>query len=71
MKNLPLLQQHDLRRALHNEVHSRPPEALPDNTAVFCTVMWADAAERAASRQWLHQLLRDLQLPVPDAEEGS
>ncbi len=68
MKNLPLLQQHDLRRALHNEVHSRPPEALPDHTAVFCTVMWADAAERAASRQWLHQLLRDLQLPVPDAE---
>ena len=68
MKNLPALQQHDLRRALHNEVHSRPPEAIADNTAVFCVVMLANDAERTASRQWLHQLLRDLQLPVPDAE---
>ena len=68
MKNLPALQQHDLRRALHNEVHSRPPEAIADNTAVFCVVMLANDAERLASRQCLHQLLRDLQLPVPDAE---
>lgn len=68
MKNLPALHQHDLRRALHNEVHSRPPEDVANDTAVFCTVMWADETERAASRQWLHQLLRDLQMPVPDAE---
>ena len=67
MKSLPSLQQHDLRYALHNEVHSRPPEAMHNNTAVSCVVMWANAEERAASRQWLHQLLRDLQLPVPDA----
>ena len=68
MKNLPALHQHDLRRALHNEVHSRPPEDVANDTAVFCTVMWADEAERAASSQWLHRLLRDLQMPVPDAE---
>ena len=67
MKNLPSLHQHDLRRALHNEVHSRPPESVGNDTAVFCVVMWANDDERAASRQWLHQLLRDLQLPVPDA----
>ena len=69
MKNLPLLQQHGQRRSLHNEVHSRPPEALSNDTAVFCVVMWADAAERAASRQWLYQLLRDLHLPVPDGAD--
>lgn len=71
MKNLPLLQQHGLRRSLHNEVHSRPPEALPNDTAVFCVVMWADAAERAASRQWLYQLLRELQLPIPDGADDA
>lgn len=71
MKNLPLLQQHGLRRSLHNEVHSRPPEALPNDTAVFCVVMWADAAERAASRQWLYQLLRELHLPIPDGADDA
>ena len=68
MKPLPQLQQHPLRQALHNEVHSRPPEALHNQTAVSCMVMWTNPEERMASRQWLHALLRDMQLPVPDAQ---
>lgn len=64
---VPTLPQHPQRTALHNEVHARPPEALAAPMAVTHIVMWADAAEREASRAHLAALLRDHHLPLPDA----
>jgi uncharacterized membrane-anchored protein len=60
------MKEHALRRALHNEVHARPPEPMMAPLAISHVVMVTDAAARAASRDHLLQLLRDHHLPVPD-----
>jgi uncharacterized membrane-anchored protein len=60
------MKEHTLRRALHNEVHARPPEPMMAPLAISHVVMVTDAAARAASRAHLLQLLRDHHLPVPD-----
>ena len=60
------MREHALRRALHNEVHARPPEPMMAPLAISHVVMVTDAAARAASRAHLLQLLRDHHLPVPD-----
>jgi uncharacterized membrane-anchored protein len=61
------MKEHALRRALHNEVHARPPEPMSAPLAITHVVMLADAAARDASREHLLALLRDHHLPVPDA----
>lgn len=50
--------QHPERAQLHNEVHARPPEPVVAPLAISHIVMWADAAEREASRAHLAALLR-------------
>ena len=59
--------EHPDRRALHNEVHARPPEPMQAPMAISHVVMLADTAARDASREHLLVLLRDNHLPVPDA----
>ena len=61
------MKEHALRRALHNEVHARPPEPMSAPLAITHVVMLADAVAREASRTHLLALLRDQHLPVPDA----
>ncbi|NBW55036.1 MAG: DUF3422 family protein, partial [Betaproteobacteria bacterium] len=38
-----LVNEHPLRRALHNEVHARPPEPMTAPLAISHVVMLADA----------------------------
>ena len=59
--------QHPQRAQLHNEIHARPPEALAAPVAIAHIVMWADAAQREASRAHLAALLRDQHQAMPDA----
>ncbi|MFN5811733.1 MAG: DUF3422 family protein, partial [Burkholderiales bacterium] len=59
--------EHPDRRALHNEVHARPPEPMQAPLAISHVVMLADSTAREASRGHLQALLRDHHLPVPDA----
>ena len=61
------MNEHTFRRALHNEVHARPPEPMSAPLAISHVVMLADAQAREASREHLQVLLRDHHLPVPDA----
>lgn len=61
------MKEHALRRALHNEVHARPPEPMRAPLVISHVVMLTDADARAASREHLLALLRDHHLPVPDA----
>ena len=61
------MKEHALRRALHNEVHARPPEPMRAPLAISHVVMLADAEARDASRAHLLALLTDHHLPVPDA----
>ena len=61
-----LVNEHPLRRALHNEVHARPPEPMTAPLAISHLVMLADVDARQASREHLAALLRDHHLPVPD-----
>ena len=61
------MKEHALRRALHNEVHARPPEPMRAPVAITHVVMLADADAREDSREHLLALLRDNHLPVPDA----
>ena len=63
-----LVNEHPLRRALHNEVHARPPEPMTAPLAISHLVMLADADARQASREHLAALLRDHHLPVPDEQ---
>lgn len=65
MAQLPM---HPQRVALHNEIHARPPDAMGAPVALSHVVMWADAAQREASRAHLAALLRDHHLPLPDAQ---
>ncbi len=58
--------EHPDRRALHNEVHARPPEPMQAPLAISHVVMLADSTAREASRGHLQALLRDHHLPVPD-----
>jgi uncharacterized membrane-anchored protein len=68
MSQTNLLNQHALRRGLHNEIHARPPEAMGTPLAISHVVMVCNAAEREASRQHVAALLRDHHLPLPDAK---
>jgi uncharacterized membrane-anchored protein len=61
------LNQHPQRRALHNEVHARPPEHMAPPLAISHVVMLADADGREASRAHLGELLRNQHLALPDA----
>ena len=63
-----LVTEHPLRRALHNEVHARPPEPMRAPLAICHMVMLADADVRQASRAHLISLLHDHHLPVPDEQ---
>jgi uncharacterized membrane-anchored protein len=63
-----LVTEHPLRRALHNEVHARPPEPMAAPLAICHMVMLADADVRQASRAHLISLLHDHHLPVPDEQ---
>ena len=63
-----LVNEHPLRRALHNEVHARPPEPMIAPLVISHVVMLTDADARQASREHLAALLRDHHLPVPDAD---
>ena len=63
-----LVTEHPLRRALHNEVHARPPEPMQAPLAICHMVMLADADVRQASRAHLISLLHDHHLPVPDEQ---
>ena len=65
MHHTPLPALHPQRALLHNEIHARPPEALAAPMAITHVVMWADAAQREASRAHLAALLRDHHLPLP------
>jgi uncharacterized membrane-anchored protein len=58
--------QHPQRVALHNEIHARPPEAMPVPLAISHVVMLCDATQREASRAHVAALLRDHHLPLPD-----
>lgn len=60
-----MIQDHDLRSVLHNEVHARPPEPLSSRMAVSHVVMLASEAERQTSRAHLAQLMRDHHLAPP------
>ena len=60
--------QHPQRELLHNEIHARPPEAVMAPLAIGHVVMWADAAEREASRAHLAALLERHQRAAPDAQ---
>lgn len=55
-----------LRQALHDEVHARPPETLRAPLAVTHWVMLTDAAERAASRAHLRELLAGAGIELAD-----
>ena len=59
--------EHPDRRALHNEVHARPPEPMQAPLAISHVVMLADAAAREASRAHLLALLRP---PFASAERA-
>jgi len=59
--------EHPARRALHNEVHARPPEPMQAPVAISHMVMLTDASAREASRAHLMALLHDHHLPVPQA----
>ena len=61
------LNQYPQRHALHNEIHARPPESIVAPVVVSHIVMLASAAERAASRAHIAELLRNQHLPMPDA----
>ena len=61
------LNQYPQRRALHNEIHARPPESMTAPSAVSHVVMLANPAERTASRVHVGELLRNQHLPMPDA----
>ena len=63
-----MVTEHPLRRALHNEVHARPPEPMTAPLAICHMVMLADADVRQASRAHLISLLHDHHLPVPDEQ---
>ena len=58
----------ELRLALHQELHARPPQALVAPLAVTHWVQWIDEAERAASRQYLSELMTGAGLPAPAME---
>ena len=58
----------ELRLALHQELHARPPQALVAPLAVTHWVQWIDEAERAASRQYLSELMTGAGLPAPAPE---
>ena len=58
----------ELRQALHQELHARPPQALVAPLAVTHWVQWIDEAERAASRQYLSELMAGAGLPAPAPE---
>lgn len=62
-----LVKEHPLRRALHNEVHARPPEPMTAPLVISHVVMLADDGARQASREHLAALMRDHHLPIPDA----
>jgi uncharacterized membrane-anchored protein len=64
------LNQHPQRLALHNEVHARPPQALSAPLAISHVVMVCDGAQREQSRVHLVALLRNLHLPLPDAQQS-
>jgi uncharacterized membrane-anchored protein len=59
--------QHPQRVALHNEIHARPPEAMPVPLAISHVVMLCDATQRETSRAHVASLLRDHHLAPPDA----
>jgi uncharacterized membrane-anchored protein len=63
-----MVTEHPLRRALHNEVHARPPEPMAAPLVICHMVMLADADVRQASRAHLISLLHDHHLPVPDEQ---
>lgn len=64
-----MINSHPQRAALHNEIHARPPEAMSAPLAISHVVMLTTGAgEREASREHLCALLRDHQLPQPDAQ---
>ncbi len=65
---MPPLQNHPQRLALHNEIHARPPEAMQAPLAVSHVVMVCNVQEREASRAHLASLLHDHHLPAPDAQ---
>ena len=67
MTGAPLPPGHPHRVALHNEIHARPPEALEAPLALSRVVMFADAAQRQASREHVAALLREHHQPLPDA----
>jgi uncharacterized membrane-anchored protein len=57
--------QHPQRVLLHNEIHARPAEVMAAPLAITQVVMWADAAQREASRSHVARLLRDHHQPLP------
>ncbi len=60
------MRDHNLRLALHNEVHARPPEAVQVPVAISHIVMWTDREAREASRRHLSQFLRDHHFATPE-----
>ena len=68
MPVLPQPTPHPLRALLHNEVHARPAELVEGPAAITHLVMWADPAEREASRAHLTALLHDHHRTGPDAD---
>ena len=69
--------EHPDRRALHNEVHARPPEPMQAPLAISHVVMLADSTAREASRGHLQALLPNATLYSsdvlginPDAKEA-
>ena len=70
MNDQTRLNQHPQRRALHNEVHARPPQALSAPLAISRVVMVCNGAQREQSRAHLVALLRNLHLPLPDTQQS-
>ena len=58
----------ELRQALHQEVHARPPQELHAPLAVTQWVMWVDATARMASIEHLAILLAGHGLPAPASD---
>jgi uncharacterized membrane-anchored protein len=61
---------HPLRRALHDEVHARPPLSLPTPSRLTCLALMSSADEVAKEIALLGELAVQHGLPSPKGEAG-
>ena len=61
---------HPLRRALHDEVHARPPLSLPTPSRLTCLALMSSADDLAKEIALLDELAAQYGLPPPKGEAG-